>query len=123
MAGASLQRFYRKLRKPAPLPWSQTGTNNGAIAPGGVAVAHGAYTNGGYTIPATYFQHGVPTVLMIHIGWAELTRLRRENGGNLIIAGHVGGNSMGFTPYLRALRERVLEVRTLGGVSGPEAKP
>lgn len=91
-------------------------------APAGrVAVAHGAYTNGGYDVPATYFQHGVPTVLMIHIGWAELGHLRRENRGNLIIAGHVGGDSMGFTPYLRALRERGLEVRTLGGVAGPEA--
>jgi hypothetical protein len=93
-------------------------------APAGrVAVAHGAYTNGGYDLPATFFQHGVRTVLMIHIGWPELARLRRENRGNLIIAGHVGGDSMGFTPYLRALRGRGLEVRTLGGVSGPEATP
>ncbi|HSE26798.1 MAG TPA: hypothetical protein VLA95_01115 [Gemmatimonadales bacterium] len=91
-------------------------------APAGrVAVIHGAYTNGGYAIPAALFQHGIPTVLMIHIAQPELARLRSENRGNLIITGHVGGDSMGFTPYLRALRERGLEVRTLGGVSGPEA--
>jgi hypothetical protein len=93
-----------------------------ADAPAGrVAVVHGAYTNGGYAVPATLFQHGIPTVLMIHIAPPELARLRQENRGNLIITGHVGGDSMGFTPYLRALRERGLEVRTLGGVSGPEA--
>jgi hypothetical protein len=91
-------------------------------APAGrVAVVHGAYTNGGYAVPAALFAHGVPTVLMIHVGPADLARLRTENRGNLIIAGHVGGDSMGFTPYLRALRERGLEVRTLGGVTGPEA--
>jgi hypothetical protein len=88
---------------------------------GRVAVVHGAYTNGGYAVPAALFAHGVPTVLMIHVGPAELARLRAENRGNLIIAGHVGGDSMGFTPYLRALRERGLEVRTLGGVTGTEA--
>ncbi len=85
-----------------------------------VAVAHGAYTNGGYEVPATYFKNGVPTVVMIHIAWGDLQRLRREALGNLIITGHVGGDSMGFTPFLHALRARGLIVDTLGGVSGAE---
>ncbi len=45
--------------------------------------------------------------------------LAREAGrGNLIVTGHVAGDSLGFAPFLQALRGRGLEVQTLSGVAG-----
>ena len=84
-----------------------------------VAVAHGAYTNGGYPVAHTCFTHGVDLVVYIHIDFGELQRLRAEGRGNLIVTGHLAGDSLGFTPFLRELRRRGLEVTTFSGVIEP----
>jgi len=55
----------------------------------------------------------------IHIDFGELQRLRGEGKGNLIIIGHLAGDSLGFTPFLAALRRRGLEVTTFSGVIEP----
>lgn len=52
---------------------------------------------------------------LFHIDFGELQRLRSETEGNLVIVGH----SLGFTPFLNALRERDLEVTTFSGVIDP----
>lgn len=84
-----------------------------------VVVAHGALTNGGYPVARACFAHGVDTVAYIHIDFGELQRLRGEGKGNLIIIGHLAGDSLGFTPFLDALRSRGLEVTTFSGVIEP----
>lgn len=84
-----------------------------------VVIAHGALTNGGYPVARTCFTHGVDTVAYIHIDFGELQRLRGEGKGNLIIIGHLAGDSLGFTPFLDALRQRGLEVTTFSGVIEP----
>ena len=84
-----------------------------------VVVAHGAYTNGGYPVAHTCFTHGVDLVVYIHIDFGELQRLRAEGRGNLIVTGHLAGDSLGFTPFLRELRRRGLEVTTFSGVIEP----
>src|SRR5439155_1536360 len=86
-----------------------------------VVVAHGAYTNGGYPVAHTCFTHGVDLVVYIHIDFGELQRLRAEGRGNLIVTGHLAGDSLGFTPFLRELRRRGLEVTTFSGVIEPTA--
>ncbi|MDR5683819.1 MAG: hypothetical protein QN163_07330 [Armatimonadota bacterium] len=86
---------------------------------GNVVVAHGALTNGGYDVASTCFAHGVDTVVYIHIDYAELQRLRRDGRGNLIVTGHIASDSLGFTPFLQALRARGLEVTTFSGVIAP----
>src|SRR5437667_325077 len=86
-----------------------------------VVVAHGAYTNGGYPVAHTCFTHGVDLVVYIHIDFGELQRLRAEGRGNLIVTGHLAGDSLGFTPFLRELRGRGLEVTTFSGVIEPTA--
>lgn len=83
---------------------------------GKVLVAHGALTNGGYPVAKACFDHGIDTVIYIHIDYADLQRLRAEGRGNLIVAGHLAGDSLGFTPFLAELRRRGLRVATFSGV-------
>jgi len=84
-----------------------------------VVIAHGALTNGGYPVAHTCFAHGIDVVVYIHIDFGELQRLRAEGRGNLIVTGHLAGDSLGFTPFLTALRQRGLEVTTFSGVIEP----
>lgn len=80
---------------------------------GKVAVIHGAGTNGGYPVAKVLFDHGVDTVLYIHIRPHEAHRLAQEYGGkgkNLVVTGHIASDSVGINPFVEALRERKLEV-------------
>jgi putative NIF3 family GTP cyclohydrolase 1 type 2 len=83
---------------------------------GRVVVAHGALTNGGYHVARAYFDHGVDTVVYIHISPADLERLRDDGDGQLIVTGHVVGDAFGIEPYIHALRARGLEVDVLSEV-------
>lgn len=86
---------------------------------GKVVVAHGAYTNGGYHVARAYYEHGVDTVIYIHVYAADLVRLREHNQGQLLVTGHVVGDAFGITPYIRALREHGLEVDVLSDILEP----
>jgi hypothetical protein len=91
-------------------------------APAGkVLVSHAAYTNGGYHVASTCFQHGVDTVVYIHISWADLERLQADGRGQLIVTGHIVGDAFGIAPYVRALRGRGLQVDVLSHVLDPAA--
>ena len=85
-----------------------------------VLIGHGALTNGGYPVAKACFAHGVDTVVYIHIDYGELQRLRAEGRGNLIVTGHLAGDSLGFTPFIAELRKRGLEVTTFSGVIEPD---
>ena len=87
-----------------------------AAPAGKVVVAHGALTNGGYEIARAYFAHGVDTVVYIHIAASDLKRLREHGDGQLIVTGHLMGDAVGIAPYIKALRERGLEVDVLSEV-------
>ncbi|MGQ9700317.1 MAG: hypothetical protein ACUVQS_04580 [Candidatus Bipolaricaulaceae bacterium] len=87
---------------------------------GKVAVIHGAGTNGGYPVAKALFDHGVDTVLYIHIRPHEAHRLAQEYGGqgkNLVVTGHIAGDSLGINPFAEELRRRGLRVSTLDVVS------
>lgn len=81
---------------------------------GKIMVSHGAGTNGGYEIAKTYFQHGVDTLIYIHISPADLEKLRADGIGNLIVAGHVASDSIGINPFIKELENRGISVTTLG---------
>ena len=91
-------------------------------APAGrVAVSHGAYTNGGYQVARAYFLNGVKTVCCIHFPPEDARRLASEGiQGNLLVMGHIGGDSVGILPYVARLREEGLEVQTFSGIIGGE---
>jgi hypothetical protein len=83
---------------------------------GRVVVAHGALTNGGYDVARAYFEHGIDTVIYIHIAPADLARLRGHEDGQLIVIGHLLGDAYGIEPYIDALRARGVQVDVLSEV-------
>lgn len=84
-----------------------------------VVVGHGALTNGGYPVAKACYAHGVDTVIYIHIDFGELQRLRADGHGNLIIIGHLAGDSLGISPFHAELARRGLEVVAFSGVIPP----
>ena len=91
-------------------------------APAGrLVVSHGAYTNGGYAVARAYFTHGVQTLCCIHFPLEDAQRLAREGvQGNILVMGHIAGDSVGINPYVAHLREDGLEVTTFSGILGGE---
>ncbi len=91
-------------------------------APAGrVVVSHGAYTNGGYHVARAYFLNGVNTFCSIHFPPEDARRLKDEGiQGNLLVMGHIAGDSVGILPYVARLREEGLEVQTFSGIIGGE---
>ncbi|HEX8995254.1 MAG TPA: hypothetical protein VF812_04435 [Ktedonobacterales bacterium] len=89
-------------------------------APAGrVVVSHGAYTNGGYAVARAYLTHGVDTICCIHFPREDALRLAAEGvRGNILVMGHIAGDSVGINPYVARLRADGLEVTTFSGVIG-----
>ena len=85
---------------------------------GKVVVSHGAGTNGGYEIAKTYFEHGIGTVVYIHIRPGDLEKLKAEKRGNLIVTGHIASDSLGINPLIHELEKRNVSVTRIGIVSG-----
>ena len=83
---------------------------------GKVVVSHGAGTNGGYEVARTYYEHGIGTVIYIHVSPADLEKLKADNMGNLVITGHVASDSVGINPFIRELERRDISVTTIGVV-------
>lgn len=89
-------------------------------APAGrVVVSHGAYTNGGYHVARAYLTHGIDTLCCIHFPLEDAQRLAAEGvRGNILVMGHIAGDSVGINPYVARLRADGLEVTTFSGVIG-----
>jgi putative NIF3 family GTP cyclohydrolase 1 type 2 len=81
---------------------------------GKIVVSHGAGTNGGYEIAKTYFQHGVDTLVYIHISPSDLERLRADDDGNIVVSGHVASDSVGINPFIEELENQGISVTRLG---------
>ncbi|MBN1485812.1 MAG: hypothetical protein JXA37_13945 [Chloroflexia bacterium] len=79
-------------------------------------VAHGALTNGGYDVAQACYEHGLDTVVYIHIAYADLLRLREAGRGQLIVTGHLVGDAVGIEPYIAALRRQGLRVDVLSQI-------
>jgi sugar phosphate isomerase/epimerase len=85
---------------------------------GKTVVSHGAGTNGGYEIARAYFEHGVGTVVYIHVSPSDLEKLRAANLGNLVVTGHVASDSVGINPFIRELEKANVSVTTIGVIRG-----
>ena len=75
-----------------------------------------AGTNGGYPVAKAYFDHGVNTVVYLHVDYEELGKLRKEARGNLVVLGHMAGDSIGVNIFLKELARRGVQADTLGVV-------
>lgn len=87
---------------------------------GEVAVHHAAGTNGGASVAEAYFEHGVDTVLYIHVGFGDTQELREEFAGeekNLVVTGHIASDAIGLNVLIDELEERGVECTTISGCS------
>ncbi len=86
-------------------------------AAGRVMVVHGAGTNGGYEVAHEYFEHGIGTVVYIHLATDAKIKLRQESRGNVIVVGHLPGDLVGIEPFSNLMRQRGLEVIGFSGIA------
>ncbi|SPC33987.1 conserved protein of unknown function [Candidatus Nitrosocaldus cavascurensis] len=74
-----------------------------------------AGTNGGYSVAKAYFDHGYDTVIYLHISPEDLARVKSSNlNGNLVILGHLAGDSLGMNMLADELTRKGLQVDKLG---------
>jgi hypothetical protein len=80
-----------------------------------------AGTNGGAGIYRTYYEHGIDTILAMHLDERDLRELEllRRPRANLIITGHMSSDSIGVNHIINALEHRGLEVIVGSGVIRP----
>ncbi len=86
-------------------------------AAGRIVVVHGAGTNGGYEIAREYFNHGIGTVIYIHLATDAKLKLRQEAAGNVIVVGHLPGDLVGIEPFSQLMRRNGLEVIGFSGIA------
>jgi putative NIF3 family GTP cyclohydrolase 1 type 2 len=78
-----------------------------------------AGTNGGYGIAKAYFQHGVSTVIYLHVDYGELAKMREDKlEGNLVVMGHLAGDSIGLNGLADLLEELGVETVRMGILQG-----
>ncbi len=73
-----------------------------------------AGTNGGYPVAKAYFENGMDTVIYLHVDFDELIRLRKDCVGNLIVLGHMAGDSIGINLFLRELSKKGVKSIRIG---------
>lgn len=82
------------------------------------ALVVAAGTNGGFNIAKAYFQSGVSTVIYLHIDYGELIKMREEKlEGNLVVMGHLAGDSIGLNGLAERLENLGIETVRLGILS------
>lgn len=77
-----------------------------------------AGTNGGAPIYRTYYEHGINTILAMHIDDRDLRELEQLQlpRANLVITGHMPSDSIGMNRVIDALEQRGIEVIAGSGV-------
>jgi putative NIF3 family GTP cyclohydrolase 1 type 2 len=79
------------------------------------ALVVAAGTNGGYHIAKAYLEHGVSTVIYLHIDYGDLTKMREDKlDGNLMVMGHLAGDSIGLNGLADLLEGMGIETVRLG---------
>ncbi|MGI0037144.1 MAG: Nif3-like dinuclear metal center hexameric protein [Nitrososphaera sp.] len=79
------------------------------------ALVIAAGTNGGFPVAKAYFEHGVDTVIYLHVDYGDLTKLRAEKlAGNLVVLGHLAGDSIGLNGLADRLEGLGVETVRIG---------
>ena len=82
---------------------------------GRYALVVAAGTNGGYPVAKAYFEHGISTVIYLHVNGEDLAKLKEDKvRGNLVILEHLAGDSIGLNQLADALESEGVEVVKLG---------
>jgi putative NIF3 family GTP cyclohydrolase 1 type 2 len=70
-----------------------------------------AGSNGGYDIARTYYENNVSTVIYLHIDYNELLKVKKNKRcQNLVILGHLAGDSIGMNKICKELEKREIVV-------------
>jgi len=71
-----------------------------------------AGSNGGAPVFRTYYEHGITTIIAMHIDREDLRQLEADarEGVNLIVTGHMPSDAIGLNRVIDALEERGLEI-------------
>jgi hypothetical protein len=86
---------------------------------GRMALVLAAGTNGGYRIAKLYYENDITTVIYLHIDPGEAARLKSEKvKGNLVLLGHLAGDSIGLNAFADKLERRGIQTIRLGIISG-----
>jgi hypothetical protein len=77
-----------------------------------------AGTNGGAPVFRTYYEHGINTILAMHVDDRDLRELEQLPlpGANLVITGHMQSDSIGMNRVIGALEQQGIEVIAGSGV-------
>ena len=77
-----------------------------------------AGTNGGAPVYRTYYEHGIDTILAMHIDDRDLRELEQAQRptANLVITGHMPSDSIGMNRLIAAIEQRGIEVIARSGV-------
>ncbi len=79
------------------------------------ALVIAAGTNGGAEIAKLYFNANIDAVIYLHISNDELAKLRADSvRGNLVILGHLAGDSIGMNILADELEKKGIEITKLG---------
>ena len=83
------------------------------------ALVIAAGTNGGYPVARAYFEHGVSTVIYLHVDYGDLTKMKEDKlKGNLVVLGHLAGDSIGLNGLAKRLEGVGVETVRIGILSG-----
>jgi hypothetical protein len=84
---------------------------------------HGALSAPHPDIIRFYWEQDFKTVVILHNDSENLENLRKNANGSLILTGHFLGDSIGMTPFIKALRKKGLEVVCMGGIIDVSVHP
>ncbi|MTI95718.1 MAG: hypothetical protein FH749_09585 [Firmicutes bacterium] len=83
---------------------------------GKVMVAMARGTGGGPDVEKAYFEAGIGTMVVMHMKDDVREAVKKQNIGNVIVAGHMASDSVGMNIILDALEARGLEVTRISGI-------
>lgn len=106
---------FPEIRNALQEPWIRVGSPDSYA--GKVCVIYAGVTSGTAEVYKTLFDYGVGTLIMMHLPDDIVKEIQAQNKGNLIIAGHMGSDSIGFNRILSAWEEAGLEVKRTGGLT------
>ncbi|MDK2822712.1 MAG: hypothetical protein PWQ67_1237 [Clostridia bacterium] len=86
---------------------------------GKVFVTMAGGTSGGKDVIKAYFEAGIGTLVVMHVPDDVVEAVKKQNIGNIIVAGHMASDSIGVNLVIKAFEEKGLEVVRLSGVIEP----
>jgi putative NIF3 family GTP cyclohydrolase 1 type 2 len=83
---------------------------------GKVYVLMSGLTGPGADILKEYFEAGVGTLVLMHIPEKDAKKIKEQNIGNVVVAGHMSSDSIGLNRIAQKWRESGVEVTMMSGI-------